>query len=131
MPPRTPLGPRSANACIKRKSKTSRVELSPHKHSVIEGLHKGGCSVKDIMEIEEIPHSTVCDTFKLFTTRPKGQSLPHSGCPLALTKVQKQSIIYFIYENPKATYIKVKQQLLLYYSLRTICHIIQKYGIKK
>src|SRR5579862_8032519 len=129
MPPRTPLGPRSANARIQKKSKTPRVELSPHKHSVIEGLHKGGCSVKDIMEIEEIPCSTVCNTLKLFITRSKGRFLYCSRCPHTLTKGKKHSIIYFCHENVKTTYIEIKQRLLLNCSLKTICHIIQKQGI--
>ena len=109
MSPRTPLGPRSANARVKKKRKTPRVELSPYKRSVIEGLHKGGCSVKDIMEIEEIPRSTVRDTLKLFTTRPKGHSLCRSGHPHTLTKGEKHSIIRFCRENVKATYTEVKQ----------------------
>ncbi|KAH0533951.1 hypothetical protein FGG08_007433 [Glutinoglossum americanum] len=58
MPPHTPLGIRSANARIQKKSKTSRTELSPHKCSVIEGLRKAGCSIKDISEIENTPCST-------------------------------------------------------------------------
>jgi transposase len=98
---------------------------------VIEGLHKGGCSVKDIMEIEEIPRSTVRDTLKLFTTRPKGHSLCRSGRPHTLTKGEKHSIIRFCHENVKATYTEVKQRLLLNCSLRTICRIVQKQGIKK
>src|SRR5579862_821869 len=108
MPPRTPLGPKSANARIQKKGKTSGIELSPHKRSVIEGLHKAGCSVKSISEIENTPRSTVHDTIKFLDARPKGQSLPRSGHLPTLTKVKKCSIIYFCHENIKATYAEVK-----------------------
>jgi transposase len=131
MPPRTPLGPRSANSRVHKKSKTSKIELSPHKHSVIEGLHKAGCSIKDIVEIEKGSRSTVRDTLKLLATRPKGQSLPRSRRPSTLTRVEKCAIIRFCYENVKATYSEVKQKLQLSCSLRTIGHIVRKQGIKK
>jgi hypothetical protein len=131
MPPRTPLGSKSTNPCIQKKNKTSKIELSPHKCSVIKGLHKAGCSVKNIMEIENTPRSTVHDTVKLFTTRPKGHSLPRSRCPSTLTRVEKRAIIRFCHENVKATYNKVKQQLQLSCSLRTIACVVRKQGIKK
>ena len=51
MPPRIPLGPKNTNAYVQKKRKTSRIELSSHKRSVIEGLHKAGCSVNRISEI--------------------------------------------------------------------------------
>ena len=57
MPLHTPLGPKNTNTCVQKKSKISRIELSPHKYSVIKRLHKGDCSVKDIMKIKEIPCS--------------------------------------------------------------------------
>jgi transposase len=131
MPPRTPLGLRSANPRVQKKSKTSKIELSPHKRSVIEGLHKAGCSVKDIVEIEKMPRSTIRDTLKLLTARPKGQSLPRSGRPSTLTRVEKRAIIHFCRENVKATYSEVKQQLQLSCSHRTIARIVRKQGIKK
>jgi hypothetical protein len=131
MPPRTPLGPKSANARVQKKCKTSRIELSPHKYSVIEGLHKAGCSIKSISEIKNTPHSTVRNTIKLLDARPKGQSLLRSEHPPTLTKVEKCSIIRFCHENVKATYTEVKQQLLLNCSLKTIRHIVRKQGIKK
>jgi transposase len=131
MPPRTPLGSKSANLRVQKKKKTSKIELSPHKRSVIEGLHKAGCSVKDIVEIENMPRSTICDTVKLFTARPKGQSLPRSGRPPTLTRVEKHAIIHFCRENVKATYSEVKQQLQLSCSLRTVARVVRKQGIKK
>ncbi|KAI9766738.1 MAG: hypothetical protein M1840_006382 [Geoglossum simile] len=131
MPPCTPLGPASANARVQKKNKTSRLELSPHKRSVIEGLHKAGCFAQRISEIEDTLHSTVCDTVKLLNTRPKGHSLPRSGRPPILTKVEKRSIIRFVHENVKATYAQVKQQLQLNCSYDTIRRIVRKLGIKK
>jgi hypothetical protein len=98
---------------------------------VIKELHKGSYSIKNIMEIEEIPHFTVCNTFKLFTTRPKGHSLYLFECLHTLTKGKKHSIIHFYCENIKTTYTKVKQQLLLNCSLKTIYRIVQKQRIKK
>jgi hypothetical protein len=102
MPLRTPLGPINTNARVQKKSKTPRLELSPHKRSVIEGLHKAGCSVKSISEIEKTPCSTIRDTLKFLDTRPKGHSLPRSGRPPTFTKVEKRSIIYFVCQNVKA-----------------------------
>jgi transposase len=131
MPPRTPLGARSVNARDQKKSNTFRIELSPHKCSVIEELHKAGCSVKDIMEIENTPRSTVRDTLKFLNARPKGQSLPRSGRPSILTRVEKHAIIRFCCENVKATYAEVKQELQLNCSLITIHRIVKKQGIKK
>jgi transposase len=131
MPPRTPPGPRSANAHVQKKSKVSGIELSPHKRSVIEGLHKAGCSVKSISEIENTPRSTVRDTIKFLDVRPKGQSLSRSGRPPTLTKVEKRSIIRFCRKNVKATYLEVKQQLQLSCSLSTIRRVVRKQGIKK
>jgi hypothetical protein len=89
MPLRIPLDLRSTNTCVKKKSKAPRVELSPYKYSIIEGLHKGGYSIKDIIEIEEIPQSIVRNTLKLFTIRPKEYSLPYFEYSFTLTKVQK------------------------------------------
>ena len=124
MPPRTPLGPRSANAHVQKKSKASGTELSPHKRSMIEGMYKVGCSVKSISEIENLPYSTVHDTVKNLDTRPKGHSLPCSGHPPILTQAEKHSIIRFCHKNVKATYAEVKQELHLDCSLITICRIV-------
>src|SRR3954454_23377521 len=131
MPPRTPLGPRNANARVQKKTKTPGIELSPHKHSVIEGLHKAGCSTTSISEIENTPRSTVRDTIKFLNTRPKGKSLPRSGRPYTLTRVARHSIIRFCRENVKATYHEVKQQLHLICSFSTIRPVVRKQGIKK
>src|SRR4051812_851050 len=103
MPPRTPLGPRNANVRVQKKTKTPGIELSPHKSSVIEGLHKAGCSTTSISEIENTPCSMVRDMIKFLNTRPKGKSLPGSGHPSTLTRVEKCSIIHFCRENVKAT----------------------------
>jgi hypothetical protein len=131
MPPRTPLGPKNADARVQKKTKTSGIELSPHKHSVIKGLHKASCSAKSISEIENIPHSTVCDTIKFLGAQLKGQSLPCFEHPSTLTGVEKHSIIHFCCENVKTTYFEVKQKLQLSCSLITIHHIVRKQGIKK
>jgi len=131
MPPRTPLGPKNANARVQKKAKTSGIELSLHKRSVIEGLHKAGCSAKSISEIENMPRSTVRDTIKFLNLRPKEQSLPHSEHPPTLTRAEKPSIIYFCHENVKVTYLKIKQKLQLSCSLSTIHRIVKKQGIKK
>ena len=126
MPPRTPLGPKNANAHVQKKRKTSGIELSLHKRSVIEGLHKAGCSVNRISEIENAPYSTIRDTIKFLDVRSKGHSLPRSERLHTLTKAQKRSIIRFCHENPKAIYVEVKQQLMLNCSLRTIRRIVKK-----
>jgi transposase len=131
MAPRTPLGAVSTNARVSKKNKTPRLELSPHKRSVIEGLYKAGCSVQCIAEIENTPPSTIYDTIKQLNTRPKGYSLPCSGRPPILTRVEKRSIIRFVRENVKATYTEVKQELQLNCSLITIRRIVKKQGIKK
>jgi transposase len=131
MPPRTPLGPRNANARVQKQSKVRGVELSPHKRSVIEGLHKAGCSIKSISEVEATPRATVWNTIKNLNVRPKGHSLPRSGRPPTLSKVEKRSIIRFCCRKPKATYSEVKQELQLNCSLQTIGHIVRKQGIKK
>jgi hypothetical protein len=68
MPPYTPLGPKNTNACIQKKAKASGIELSPHKHLVIEGLYKASCSAISILEIENTPHSTVRDIIKFLST---------------------------------------------------------------
>jgi transposase len=131
MPPRTPLGPKNANARVQKKAKASGIELSPHKRSVIEGLHKAGCSATSISEIENTPRSTVRDTIKFLSARPKGQSLPRSGRPPTLTRVEKRAIIRFARENVKATYLQIKQELQLNCSLTTIRRVVRKQGIKK
>jgi transposase len=131
MPPRTPLGPKNANAHVQKKTKTSGIKLSSHKHSVIKGLHKAGCSTKSISEIENIPRSTVCNMIKFLSARLKEQSLPRSGCPSTLTKVEKCSIIRFYHKNIKVIYLEVKQDLQLSYNLTTICHVVREQEIKK
>jgi transposase len=128
----TPLGKLAlANACVQKKSKTSGIELSPHKRFVIKGLHKTGCSVKSISEIENMPRSMVRDTIKFLNARPKGHSLSHSGRPPTLTRAEKRSIIRFCRENVKVTYLEVKQELQLSCSLSTIRRIVRKLRIKK
>jgi len=109
MPPHTSLSPRSANTCIQKKIKTTRVKLNLYKYSIIEGLHKGSYSVKDIMEIEEIHHSTVRDILKLFTIRSNKHSLYCFECSHTFTKGEKHLIIRFCHENVKTTYTEVKQ----------------------
>ncbi|KAH0543400.1 hypothetical protein FGG08_002258 [Glutinoglossum americanum] len=71
MPPRTPLGPKSANARVQKKDKTTGIELSPRKRSVIEGLHKAGCSIKSISEIEHTPRSTHASKASYFAPGPE------------------------------------------------------------
>jgi DNA-binding CsgD family transcriptional regulator len=111
MPLRTSLGLRNANTRIQKKNKTFRIKLSSHKCSIIKGLYKASCPIKDISEIENTAPSTVRNTIKNLNIRSKKHSLPHSGCSSILSKVDKHSIIRFHHENLKATYIKVKQKL--------------------
>ena len=131
MAPRTPLGTANTNVHIQKKSKTSKLELSPHKRSMIEGLHKAGCSMQAISKIENTPYSTVRDTLKLLPVRPKGYSLLRSGRTPILNKVEKRAIIRFVRENVKASYLEVKQKLQLSCSISTIRRIVRKMGIKK
>jgi transposase len=129
MPPRTPLGPRNANARVQKKIKGPGSELSPHKRSVIEGLHKAGCFISHIVEIEKTPPSMVRNTIRNLNTRPTGHSLPRPGRPPTLSRVEKHSIIHFIRTKPKTTYFEVRQELQLDCSLRTIGRIAREQGI--
>ena len=131
MAPRTPLGPKNPNARVQKKTKTSKIELSPHKRSVIEGMHRAGCSIQRISELENTPCATVYDTLKNFSTRPKGHSLPRSGRPPTLTRANKRAIIRFCRKNVKATYAEVKHELQLSCSISTICRVVRKQGIQK
>jgi Fe2+ or Zn2+ uptake regulation protein len=106
-----PLGLKNTNTYVQKKTKTFGIKLSPHKYSVIEGLHKTSCSAKSISEIENISCSTVYNMIKFLSAQPKEQSLPYSKYPSTLTKVEKHSIICFCHENIKAIYLKVKQEL--------------------
>jgi len=129
--PRTPLAPRSANARILKQKKTSKKELPPHKRAVVEGMHLASISNWEISRLTQTPKSTVRSTLKLLPVRPKGSSLPRSGCPSKLDKPTKRNIIRFCRQNAKATYTQVRQELSLECSDRTIAHLIKKQGIKK
>ena len=128
--PRTPLGPKSANARVLKKRKTSRKELSPHKRSMIEGMHVASIPPCEISRLTEIPYTTVQSTLQLLPSRSKRQSLPRSGRPSKLTKVLKRNIIRYCRQNPKATYATVKRELALDCSHMTIARIVKKQGIK-
>ena len=128
--PRTPLGPKSANACVLKNQKTSKKELSPHKHSMIEGMHLASISTCEISRLTSTPESTIQSTFKLLPSRVKEKSLPRSGRPSKLNKVIKHNIIPYCRQNPKATYATVIRELALDYSHNTIVCIIKKEGIK-
>jgi hypothetical protein len=67
MPPHIPLGPKNANTCVQKKAKASEIELSPHKHSVIEGLYKASCSTISISEIENMPYFIVYNMIKFLS----------------------------------------------------------------
>jgi hypothetical protein len=108
---RTPLGPKSANARVLRKNKTSRKELSPHKRSLIEGMYLASIPNCDISRLTQTPESTVRSTVQLLSTRPKGNSLLRSGRPSKIDRVIKRNIIRYCRQNVKATYAKVKQEL--------------------
>jgi hypothetical protein len=129
--PRVSLVPKSANARVQKQQKTSKKELSPHKHIVIEGMYLASISNSKILRLTEIPESTVWSTIKLFSTRLKGHSLPRSSCPPKLDRVTKRNIIRFVRQNVKTTYAQVRQKLSLNCSDRMIARIVRKQGIKK
>jgi len=129
--PRTPLAPKSANARVLKKPKTSRKELSPHKCAIIKGMHLASTPNCEISRLTKTPESTVRATLKLLPARPKGRSRPRSGRPPKLNKVTKRNIIRFVRENVKATYAQVKLELSLDCSEQTIATVVKKMGIKK
>jgi hypothetical protein len=93
MAPYTPLGTANVNTYVRKKSKISKLELSPHKRSVIKELYKTGCFMQAISEIENTPHSTVHNTLKLFPVRLKRYFLSCSEYTPTLNKVKKHIII--------------------------------------
>jgi len=128
--PCTPLGPKSANACVLKNQKTSKKELSPHKRSMIEGMHLASIPTCEISRLTSIPESTIRSTLKLLPSRVKGKSLPRSGRPSKLDRVIKRNIIWYCRQNPKATYATVIRELALDCSHDTIACIVKKEGIK-
>ena len=98
---------------------------------MIEGLRKAGCSLSEIADIENTPKSTIQDTCALIDARPKGESLPRSGRPSVVNRVEERSIIRFVRQNVRATYAEIKRQTSVTCSHRTISRIIAKHGIKK
>jgi hypothetical protein len=111
--PCTLLGPKSANAHALKKPKTSRKELSSHKHTIIEGMHLASIPNCKISCLTKVSESTVCATLKLLLAQLKGKSLQRNGRPSKLDKVTKRNIIRFVRQNVKATYAQVKHELSL------------------
>lgn len=74
------------------------------------------------------------ETIKLwvnrFKTTGKVDELPKSGQPKKLSIVQESNLIKFIKDNPKMRYPKVKRELGLRISPRSINRIANKNGIK-
>lgn len=128
---RTPLGPKSANARVFKKSQTPKKDLSPHKRSVIKGMYLASLRNCEIARLTKTPESTVWSTIRLIPSRPKGKSRHRSGRPPKIDRVTKQNIIRYCQHNVKTTYARVKQELALDCSHRTIARIVKKQGIKK
>jgi hypothetical protein len=126
----TSLSPKSANARVLKKKKTFRKELSPHKCSIIEGMHLASISNYKISHLTQMPESIVQSTIQLLSSRLKRKSLPRSDHPFIVNKVIKCNIIRYCRKNPKATYATVKRELALDCSFRTIIPILKKQEIK-
>ncbi len=95
MPPRTPLRPLNANARVKKKPKTSRKELSPHKRALMQGMYMAGSPIPEIAKAFETSLQITRDTVTKALIRYKGQSAQRSGRPRKFNHVEERAIIRY------------------------------------
>jgi transposase len=121
--PRSPLGPISAN--IPRGK-----ELTPHTRAKVTTLREEGISIREIAERTKISENTVKWTLKSEPRRNAGITPKRTGRPRSYTERDQRSILRFVQNNPKSTYVDIRQNLHIDLSHDTFQRILNSVGIK-
>ena len=86
-------------------------ELSPYQRGQISAYKAQGLTNQKISQILHCGESTISDTLVQNPLRNHGKSLPRSGRPQTLNRVQKRNILRIIRINPKITYQEIKSEV--------------------
>ena len=85
-------------------------ELTPFERGEIVGLSKGGHSVRNIVEILDIPKSTVQDVITRYNDENRTDTAPRSGRPPALSERDKRQLGRIVRQNRKQAVEKIAEQ---------------------
>ena len=86
-------------------------ELSPYQRGQISAYKAMGLTNQKISQNLQCDKTTIFNTLIRNPLHNQDKSLPRSGRPQALNKVQKRNILRFIRINSKVTYQEIKFEI--------------------
>jgi IS30 family transposase len=124
MPTRRPLCEISGNRPVGH-------ELTVNERAQIVGAVKCGVRIADTARALDFTPSTVKTTVRRDSIRTANEALPRTGRPKKASNRDIRAIVRYVRINPKNTYRKIRQELQLSFSSRTIKRILEPFHIRK
>jgi IS30 family transposase len=124
MPRRGPLQEISGNRPIDH-------ELKINDRAQIVGAVKCGIKLAETARALDFTPSTVKTTVRRNSIRHANEALPRSGRSKKASARDIRAIIRYVRINPKNTYRKIRQELQISFSSRTIKRILEPFHIRK
>jgi transposase len=104
-------------------------ELSVWDRAQISAYKTVGLSNKEIAGKIDCTRKTVASTLRLNALRDEGQTLPRSGRPPALSRVDRRNILRIVRSNPKITYAILKIEAGVTVHHNTVYKLLKEEGI--